>query len=65
MSDCRFGVSPVNYSDPDPDPKYSRIRNSYLPHNLHTCHTEHLLHGRDDLSDTENEQLLLQVQEFI
>ena len=19
MSDCRFGVSPVNYSDPDPD----------------------------------------------
>ena len=21
MSDCRFGVSPVNYPDPDPDPK--------------------------------------------
>ena len=20
MSDCRFGVSPVNYPDPDPDP---------------------------------------------
>ena len=20
MSDCRFGVSPVNYRDPDPDP---------------------------------------------
>ena len=19
MSDCRFGVSPVNYADPDPD----------------------------------------------
>ena len=46
-------------------PKYSRIRNSYLPHNLHTFHTEHLLHGRDDLSDSENEQLFLQVQEFI
>ena len=22
MSDCRFGVSPVNYPDPDPDPGY-------------------------------------------
>ena len=21
MSDCRFGVSPVNYPDPDPDEK--------------------------------------------
>ena len=20
MSDCRFGVSPINYPDPDPDP---------------------------------------------
>ena len=20
MSDCRYGVSPVNYPDPDPDP---------------------------------------------
>ena len=42
--------------------KYSRIRNSFLPYNLHTFHTEHLLHGRDDLSNTENEQLTLQVQ---
>ena len=25
MSDCRFGVSPVNYPDPDPDqPAHSR-----------------------------------------
>ena len=37
-------------------PKYSRIRSSYLPHNLHTFHTEYLSHGRDDLSETENEQ---------
>ena len=22
MSDCRFGVSPVNYPDPDPDPRF-------------------------------------------
>ena len=24
MSDCRFGVSPVNYPDPDPDPGPAR-----------------------------------------
>ena len=24
MSDCRFGVSPVNYPDPDPDPDMQR-----------------------------------------
>ena len=24
MSDCRFGVSPVNYPDPDPDPEELR-----------------------------------------
>ena len=24
MSDCRFGVSPVNYPDPDPDVIFSR-----------------------------------------
>ena len=23
MSDCRFGVSPVNYPNPDPDPETS------------------------------------------
>ena len=26
MSDCRFGVSPVNYPDPDPDAGGSRVR---------------------------------------
>ena len=25
MSDCRFGVSPVNYPDPDPDENESRF----------------------------------------
>ena len=25
MSDCRFGVSPVNYPDPDPDPGTSVV----------------------------------------
>ena len=24
MSNCRFGVSPVNYPDPDPDPGNER-----------------------------------------
>ena len=24
MSDCRFGVSPVNYPDPDPDPDFQK-----------------------------------------
>ena len=27
MSDCRFGVSPVNYPDPDPDPDPNHPRN--------------------------------------
>ena len=25
MSDCRFGVSPVNYPDPDPDPDHCNL----------------------------------------
>ena len=25
MSDCRFGVSPVNYPDPDPDPNKGKL----------------------------------------
>ena len=28
MSDCRFGVSPVNYSDPDPE--HLKFANSFL-----------------------------------
>ena len=40
MSDCRFGVSPVNYPDPDPDPPLmftavrilSRIDNEFRSH---------------------------------
>ena len=33
MSDCCFGVSPVNYPDPDPDPLLliqSNAQNAYL-----------------------------------
>ena len=26
MNDCRFGVSPVNYPDPDPDPEKMYIK---------------------------------------
>ena len=29
MSDCRFGVSPVNYPDPDPDPDVILLRNTF------------------------------------
>ena len=28
MSDCRFGLSPVNYPDPDPDPEEVLLRMS-------------------------------------
>ena len=32
MSDCRFGVSPVNYPDPDPDPIFFNFNtNSRFP----------------------------------
>ena len=33
MSDCRFGVSPVNYPDPDPDPGNGtfRTKNDIFP----------------------------------
>ena len=30
MSDCRFGVSPVNYPDPDPDPHCNLIFFSFI-----------------------------------
>ena len=30
MSDCRFGVSPVNYPDPDPDQPYPFIVNVFV-----------------------------------
>ena len=29
MSDCRFGVSPVNYPDPDPD-RYGILVSSFI-----------------------------------
>ena len=35
MSDCRFGVSPVNYHDPDPDPEL------LWPMGLWLCLTRH------------------------
>ena len=31
MSDYRFGVSPVNYPDPDPDPEVAYISDSRIP----------------------------------
>ena len=29
MSDCRFGVSPVNYPDPDPDTEHCHADDHY------------------------------------
>ena len=46
-------------------PKYSKTRNLLLPPNLLEFTTEHLLFGRDDMSNTENEQLFIQVQNYI
>ena len=36
MSDCRFGVSPVNYPDPDPDyfPPEASLSHQSTPENL-------------------------------
>ena len=45
-------------------PKYSRTRNVLLPPNLLDFTTERLLFGRD-MSNTENEQLFIQVQNYI
>ena len=37
MSDCRFGVSPVNYPDPDPDPASCQsMAHKAIYVNLHT-----------------------------
>lgn len=44
---------------------YSRERNIHLPPNLHNFNTKQLLFGRDDMSSTENEQLFIQVQNYI
>ena len=30
MSDCRYGVSPVNYPDPDPDPEWTVLKSTCL-----------------------------------
>ena len=34
MSDCRFGVSPVNYPDPDPDPEHTPSNPIGFPQHL-------------------------------
>ena len=53
MSDCRFGVSPVNYPDPDPDPThipsplatYPALPSPYLPpHPYHTYSLPYHIH---------------------
>ena len=46
-------------------PNYSNARNLYLPSNLNDLNTHQLLHGKPDVSDSDNECLFLQVQDFI
>ena len=38
MSDCRFGISPVNYPDPDPERVYSKLRES-IKNNIEIAYT--------------------------
>ena len=35
MSDCRFGVSPVNYPDPDPEQELSILLESHCLDKVH------------------------------
>ena len=49
MSDCRFGVSPVNYPDPDPDPEYFANLELQMPVATQNrrklgCRATHLFH---------------------
>ena len=44
MSDCRFGVSPVNYPDPDPDLQGNLSGHVYIFHVVMTCYTSTCQH---------------------
>ena len=46
-------------------PNYSLFRNRYLPNNINELSTKDLLYGLPNASDTENEILFAQVQDFI
>ena len=41
MSDCRFGVSPVNYPDPDPDPDTQHALRPFI--DSETNHKRHFI----------------------
>ena len=46
-------------------PNYNGPRNAYLSNDLHNFSTNDHLHGREQLSEQDNESLFLKVQEFI
>ena len=46
-------------------PNYSEVRRRHLPNSLNDYNTNQLLHGLPDASNTENEVLFTQVQDFI
>ena len=53
MSDCRFGVSPVNYPDPDPESEdirvtsLGRVRSNYLTKQLRSVISTTLIYTVD------------------
>ena len=51
MSDCRFGVSPVNYPDPDPDP--DPVNNSV--HEINNDGASNVYNGRESTCTSEKE----------
>ena len=64
-SSCSCGSYESTYHFFFKCPNYSQIRNRYLPNNLNDLNTNDLLHGKSNLSETENETLFSKVQDFI
>ena len=64
-SSCSCGSYESTYHFFFQCPNYSQIRNRYLPNNLNDLNTNDLLHGKSNLTETENETLFSKVQDFI
>ena len=54
-SSCSCGGYESTYHFIFKCPNYSQIRNRYLPNNLNDLNTNDLIHGKSNLSETENE----------
>ena len=67
MSDCRFGVSPVNYPDPDPDPEsrgtFRQKARSLAPVNGWACAVEICHDGMlEDTNSLDRAQIMITVR---